>query len=96
MNRDDLLRRKAEIEREFAEIQGQIAAWDIELTPVGARAAPAIKRDRKKYGVTAVARRGRREVSQIDREARMAELTRKAPLEPLSAQWTTLRCSEGE
>ena len=61
MNRDDLLRRKAEIEREFAEIEGQIAAWDIELTPVGARAAPAIKRDRKKYNPAVVARRDRRE-----------------------------------
>ena len=96
MNRDDLLRRKAEIERdradierEFAEIQGQIAAWDTKLTPVGVIAVPAVKRDRKKYTPIAVAKRGRREESKRAAVAHVAEIMRRAPLEVKEEKFET-------
>ena len=96
MKRDDLLRRKAEIERdraeierEFAEIQGQIAAWVTELTPVGVIAVPAVKRDRKKYTSIAVVKRGRREESKRAAVAHVAEIMRRAPLEVKEEKFET-------
>ena len=96
MNRDDLLRRKAEIERdraeierEFAEIQGQIAAWDTELTPVGVIAVPAVKRDRKKYTPIAVAKRGRREESKRAAVAHVAEVLSRVPRERKEREFET-------
>ena len=96
MNRDDLLRRKAEIEREFAEIQGQLAAWGSELKTATLTAGP--KRDRKKYNPAVVARRDRREevkmaVAECVRAAIVGALARApAPVEErkwVTPQWVT-------
>ena len=76
MNLAAVLREKAELERRFAEIQGLLGGWEAEL-----KVAPAPKRDRKKYGLAATARRGRREVSQMAAKARITEVLSRAPEE---------------
>ena len=76
MDRAAVLRRRTELEREFAELQGQLDIWNHE-----AKTAPAAKRDRKKYTPVAVAKRGRREENQRASKARVEEALRRAPME---------------
>ena len=76
MDRAAVLRRRTEIEREFAELQGQLDIWNHE-----SKTAPAANRDRKKYSPIAVAKRGRREEIQRASKACVEEFLRRAPME---------------
>ena len=77
MNRDAVLRRKAEIEREFAEIQATIDGWRDMGEEVKRSSMPV--RDRKKRAPTAVARRAHREEKRAEVAAIVAKAIREAP-----------------